>query len=800
MAAAVSPVASAAPAKPSSQAESIAAESLLFSAERLYHWPEAPARAGRLVVTGKYLLELAPDNLQVQRLLCDLYQSQGHFAKAAEAAKKVLDAHPNDYSAGFRWLRFELQARDNASERTTLLRRLLDSPKLPLPLRANAALGLANIFQGQGAKSDALAMVNEALKLDPYNHDALLSRLALAAEASAKLRVETMLRLLRCNPRAWWVARQLAGQLCRMGLTKMGVRYYKQAWELWQGDTPLGQAPAGFACEYLSALLDAGEYVQAIKDFAPAMERLSQVAQFQSLMVEAYRMTNQEDRAKLILRGLGQQYRSQLTANEAIGEVEGTSEKNKLARASIAMNLGWYYLLAERKSLEALRYARKAKANGATGEAIKLLIGAAELSSGNVEGLKKLKPLIDTHALAAAFVAEHDFEKGDGQLGRRAVLAGMNASRSGLAYRILRALAKKHKVAVPPAKDAKTIQALMDAVDRRFLQLGLTPQLFINVKIQPVKSMVSVGQPMYVKAILTNKSEVPITIGSNGLLDNRLGLVVNLKGQSDRPLVFASVPVIILPAPRYLPPGKSVTGQVRLDVGSMALYLPHHPLEAVKLEIRGVVSPREKANCTVSDLPMIKPAAATITRMAMLAVVDDLDSVSPRQYNNHLRAIEKTLTDGKLKKQVLAVRRIGSLICWMRDVQQKRATFPAGIASTVKMKILLGLMTKALQNPRPIVRAEMVASLADASLDGEILNRLGAVIEDPSPLVRFRIAEVIGASGTAGSRQLVELYAKDTNKLVAGMATAYLRYWRIQAKRKKAARPKRKKSAAGKGR
>ena len=58
-------------------------------------------------------------------------------------------------------------------------------------------------------------------------------------------------------------------------------------------------------------------------------------------------------------------------------------------------------------------------------------------------------------------------------------------------------------------------------------------------------------------------------------------------------------------------------------------------------------------------------------------------------------------------------------------------------------------------------------------LDESIIPLLAGAIEDRSSLVRFRLVELLGASGAAGQETIVDYLAQDGDKMVRLMALAF---------------------------
>jgi hypothetical protein len=302
-------------------------------------------------------------------------------------------------------------------------------------------------------------------------------------------------------------------------------------------------------------------------------------------------------------------------------------------------------------------------------------------------------------------------------------------------------------------------------------RMGVQPETFLQARIRPVKDVVPLAEAIEIEATLTNRGSLPIPIGPRGLVSHRMGLAVVV---NERPsLRFMSLPVAIWPAPRFLAPGRSLTCRVRLDVGALDTYLANHPLEQLTLAVEGVVSPQEGPEGIVSGLPTVPAPRAQLRRLGLLGEWNGVPPVSPQDFSRQVRSVETTLAEGAVPQRMRAVRIVAGLLGWIREVENGAIAMPESLRAEADKKVLLGLMARAEDDPSPVVRAELLAALGHAHLGPEILNQLGLLIEDPSALVRFRMAELIGSSGTKGREAMVAKYAADSDPLVRRMARAF---------------------------
>jgi hypothetical protein len=213
---------------------------------------------------------------------------------------------------------------------------------------------------------------------------------------------------------------------------------------------------------------------------------------------------------------------------------------------------------------------------------------------------------------------------------------------------------------------------------------------------------------------------------------------------------------------------------VRIDVGRLAAFLARHPLEEFVLNVEGIVDPLQKGETFRSSLPSVRPTPVVITRASLLGQFDrsKMDEW-PGAYQRALGSITEGIGRGTLRRRMLAARQLASLLALVREVEESKASMPKPLADIVKKPVLLSMLQAVLADEAGVVRAEMLAALGHVRLDESIIPLLAGAIEDRSSLVRFRLVELLGASGTAGQETIVDYLAQDGDKMVRLMALAF---------------------------
>lgn len=754
------------PATEPIRAESLAARSLAASAEALVYAPaDTPARAGRLVALAEWSAELDPDHPAVHRLLAGIYESQGRLSDAADAAERALAADDAPaYALQLRWLRLAVGALDQADERLALLESVIDGEKsfASDALKAEAQCRRARILLGRGERERGRQAYAAALKLDPYNPDAINGRFALLDDPTPAETVQAFLDLLAGNPLAVRQAWNAAVQLDELGLYEQALTFFDYAREV--AAAGAGGRSDLFVTHHLNALLNAGKADRALELYEDVAKQSPDSTDLQYLLIEAYRAAGRDADADAVVERLGEAYRRK--------------RAGATVSPSFAVELAWFYLTQQDKANTALAFARQAQRSAGDDPVVRRVLGAAELASGQAEnvrdGEKRLAGLIEQDIYAAVYLAEHLYEIDRPDEARKALLAGAELGRSGPAWRRLRSLAGTHTVEIPAADGAEAAAEAVDAFDSRRLEMGRAPEEFLAVTLDAPTDAVA-GDALSVRATLTNTGPLDVPLGSWGLIQPSMSLQARTAGQAGR--TFTNLPMAIWPAPRTLAPGESVETTVRLDVGTLGRYLTLHALDEAALTVEGVVDPVQSGEAIVSAVEALSPEPAAVSRAGLLAPAvltryGHAVGESPTDQYNLLLALlaRKDLTGGDAATRMQASRQVAALLAMASADRRERGAPPT---MDLRRGVLLSILDVALRDDSPVVRAEAVAALEVVKLDEAILTRLGRLVDDPSPLVRFRVVELIGASGTQGRQTIVDYLAGDSNPHVKRMAAAF---------------------------
>ena len=752
------PAAHTAPSRSLSDDE-LAAESLVNSATALIHAPaDTPARPARLVGLVRLAERLDAGNPRVQRLLATIHEIQGNNSEAAASLARCLAATPHDHATGVRWLTLRLATLDDADSRVASLQAVIDDEAVAAPLRAEAAARQARIYDGQGDTQAVKNAFAKALELDPYHPDALRGTLELSEQPTPAQRVAVGVKLLKGNPLAVATAWELATLLNGLGLHDEAVGMFDYAWGAFLQRNAPQQASGLFIVQYFDAMLDAGQPEEALAIFEPMAAQFGGSGDFQAVMLEAMRECGDEEGEGRLLARMTAMYDARRLASPDAGELAEQA---------------WFHVAIKPDPPTALRLAQSAADAADDSPLMQRILGAAELAAGQEQqGIERLEKLTGTDMYAAAIIAEHYFAADNEEAARQAIEAAAALPRGGPAWRKLRALAEEYEVDLPAVSGSEEARQAIAAWDEPWRQLGLHPEKTLAVKLTALIDPLPPGRPAVLAAAISNTGSLPVPLGEWGLLQPILALRVEMD-QTAEP--FTDLPLVLWPAPRYLAPGQTVMCPVRLDTADLGAALTKRPLDELTLTVHAAADPLARGNQIAPAMPAVTVEPLGIRRSGLLGEFDRQQDASwPAAYELALGRIVRDIRRGGVADRQAAARNIASLFAMVDRTFHDPNAIPPQLANAVGRPVLLTMLRAALEDPSPAVRAEMVASLAYVELDESILSLLAAVIGDDSPLVRFRVAELLGASQAPGWEMILPHFAADSDELVRQLAAAFI--------------------------
>lgn len=203
---------------------------------------------------------LNPDEPRYAR---DLIEAQLHFGDTDAAIATLSDYRqlaPEDQAAQVRQIDLFVRRFQTADRALEYLKRLVETPSIPAPVRSAAAVRLYSLRLERAESQEADAALDQALELNPQNLDAIRLRYASlpttqpaeGAPSPAVRRLELLLAMLSANPVQPVVAEDMARELADAGLVPQALEQYQLAFNLYRATSvlPSQEAAVDYAAQF----------------------------------------------------------------------------------------------------------------------------------------------------------------------------------------------------------------------------------------------------------------------------------------------------------------------------------------------------------------------------------------------------------------------------------------------------------------------------------------------------------------------------------------------------------------------
>jgi len=780
---------------PPATPEQLLVRSLVHSARSLTYFPESaspPARGARLIAQTHAAAQLDPKDLELNVLLAQLLELQGDYARAAEAVRVQLEHNATSSALGLSYLALGQMARETLAERVAFLQTVAADVTLPPYTRGEALANLGNLYMDRGDRELAAQSYADALELDDQLFSALFGQFSLMDRENPVVRASGLLGLLRSSPVYAGGAIELGALLREQGLAGQAAYFYMYGWRLAtrEKDGAITEELATLATHYFDAMLDAGQYRQAIELMHPVMGRLRTPGwEMYCQLMEAYAGVN--DMHKLA------ETRSLLL--KAMNDRE--TAMGKLSPEELRQ-MAWYFLVSDAiikddRRLYSIRdYAGDAMKglkgipeDDPTIRLVRAVVRAKEagrqLLSGKLsieefnKQLEDLAAMAPTEPYAAYFLAEQLYLAADNktrtELKPAEVLSqGMRLMPYGRPMRLMRQMADRHNVPVPKLGDQAKI--IGDNVGKwlethqPLVEMALLPEKHVRVLLRPTATTFEALGPIEIEVHVQNISKVDIPLGPSGLFNPVVTFRVIAESRGVKG-TFDNLPSAVLPAPRVLKAGTEVVTTTRIDMGEFEEYLYRRPLDTISCIVGGTLDPvqrdRKVGTPVSSSLPTVAIDRTGFVRTDILG--ENFDRSRGDWTEPYRKMLQYTVNDfqnGTLERRMSAARVIGSLLTVANDAATRRMAPPPPLLTAVEAPMLLSMFRAILKDADVVVRQEALWALMYCKVDGKLVTLMEPAFKDADPVVRLRAMDVIGTARPPEFRRILERFADDKDPMV----------------------------------
>jgi tetratricopeptide (TPR) repeat protein len=764
-----------------SREHALAAKSFRLSAAGVMQLPDAKAPGGRAAMLAMASEELDPTNIEVHRMLADFMEIAGFREKAAYQAMLCLRADPNNHSAGLRWLDRSLVLMQGAQARNDFLEDVAQRGDLPKPLRAEAYARQGALLARQGLQRAAVAAFNSALELDGLNPLALTEQARLGGQIEPTNLVPLNVKMLRGNPMSAQAAWSLGSTLGREGVYAEAMRFFDYAWLVSRRKTAGGNVPTEYTLTYAGSMLDANAPQKVIETFGDQLQEHQPVFMVKDLhepwdlrvqAIEAYRMAGMDANATALQKTVAQDYETR--AEKAESSIQ------------LARQLAMFYAITADDWSTASRYIKISERINADSADVQAFAGMMRIKNGQIPaGEKMLRESATGSVWGCAFLADHLYREAKLAEAARMVRRAADLSRRGWAFRHLKDVVARHDTTIPDNPLADQLAGEVKDLIDTWLPAWTHPEKLLTVKVRPLRKAVYPTEDIEVEITLTNTGKLAVPMGNWGLLSPAFAMRVTVPGQDPNGEVFDRLPLVVLPAPRYLQPGQSVTQRTSINVGPLRHELMSRPMDTIELTIDAILDPvvveKDKETRLYSPLPTVPVETIQVTRRPLAELYPKAKRSTAKDSFLYLIAyVVKDMRTGSVARRMRSARLAGSLMAYAQRVDAGKARAPEGVRKAWLSGYAMSMMRELLdrrKQPSFAVRAELLAGLRYVDLNDTTKKLLRGAFDDPSPYVRLRLVELIGSDDQVSFRRNIRKFAEDDSALVQTLVAAFEEAW-----------------------
>jgi tetratricopeptide (TPR) repeat protein len=574
-----------------------------------------PARIAIARSMLQQAVSLNPADAETWRLRMEIAELTEDRAALREALSAYLRLEPRDDAAQLRLIELLADDQQQAEERLSLYRRLIDGPgaaKLSGALRSRVALKAARLAREQGDVPQYGQLLKRAIELD-VSHKAAAMEAYVLLEQRGVGPVEltqALINLLATDPTDGQVQARIGAVLLAHGHYDQAVAWYESAGRIWG----LSQAPGGedllaIANDWAMALWGAGRGGDALKFMDTFMRGLGEGATWplslQSLSVAIHASMGQATQAAAGFTALSQTLAQRAEADPS--------------NVDLMTDRVWAHLLFNQSVEQAEpMLASLSEQLGAEHATVRRLRGWWLLRSGKLdEAAAMLEPLAGEDAAAKLGLALATGSEGEerglrGQRLNEVWQASPGRMMGLLAMDEMRRLEARPQLATHSA----AIGRMAAQIPAEFRLVATNPIRFVMFRITPVERAIKYGQTAQMRLELTNTSPIPLSIGPGGAIPTQVMLLPEVRIGNDR---RPSQPIIVDMARRLrLEPNESITVTATIDQGMAGVMQWRSSDVPMVVGVTGLLNPVMRGPEPTLGVLGVRNVAAPIQRAALV--------------------------------------------------------------------------------------------------------------------------------------------------------------------------------------
>jgi hypothetical protein len=593
---------------------------------------------------------------------------------------------------------------------------------------------------------------SDAYNACKYNKIAFMRLVQLAPDRiPAKMYFEHLRYVVRENPLDLEAALAYAQYSERLELYGLAAGAYRYVADLYQYLNPSRKLPAEI---YLPWAITCYNSVQHVDEIPAIVSRVRAYNQFniflESILARSMLAQGQEADAQALFTATEQRA-------EQIVLSGGTDVEPR--------HLAWYYCFVNPDEDKALEWANQIYSEEPNSVAATSLLSYALIMNDQLEWASPLAQKSGTQiaqiSQAILAIADDDEEQAVTLL-QQAVVRDPSSFVAEFAKKLLKEKGVPYK---PQVKSHDVLSSLASEFGQFIVPTFKDPNDCLAVRFQIPRKNIDFGESISATVSIVNKSEEPILISDDSLIQGRVQIDALVQG-----VLKEEIPSLVserLFTRKLIAPGKSASASVRLDRGRLKQMLETHPQAVLDIEFTLRLNVPQEEDEASAAFPM-KPVLATVHRPGVV--------VTTRGLNNQYAAIvmsdaARRVETGKL---FLGLLREQAVMAEQGPLYHFRYAdwMPGRLISAFSSESGLLLLDtyQAWES-----KTELIVTMLGMTLDGRISTAVARHLRNPAWPARMAALSVLSLThGDSFSEVLAWSQKYDTHPLVRRLAEILL--------------------------
>jgi tetratricopeptide (TPR) repeat protein len=470
---------------------------------------------------------------------------------AIAALAKVRELRPADRPAQLETIRLYVDQMQTLDRRLDYLKQIVGKDAVPSDIRSVVAMLCRALYLQKGLEGEAREMLDTAVKLNPLNLNALATQYQTTAPTATPAgRIHMLLGMLRANPAQTQVLINLATELASAGMVKESIDWYQQAARV---AARWGTAlPPTEQLDFAAELLIAGQAEASAQVLEPLLA--ADPSNYEALLLRALinQRTNRADDAEAART----QARNVLLNNLAVarsavgiagattrpvnegklllpedlgGDAEKVTKAPRERRAQYVEALGdlaWFEVYFNKDAVEARKLLNLFTAlTGNDDEAARLFVRRVDgwiclRQDGKItEARQSLLAAAERDPRAAlGLIRTYGATAGEQAKAKEAAARLLSQYPSGTLGAIFSDNLRDLDVRPDSGANGMVILAELKIFPADWMKIVENPQMFYNLRVEPLKVVHVQNEAIYARLTLRNTSNYDLTIGQDGIV------------------------------------------------------------------------------------------------------------------------------------------------------------------------------------------------------------------------------------------------------------------------------------------